>query len=234
MFLSDVMSLREQLLKLFPFRFFMTSGDSITMCARSTATGGYRVPLFRLILENQNSVTFVGPSGAGPEMVDGVPFPENHDGHSGYIIDTINTRKGLLPLMKENLGKFTPHIILLMIGTNDINSQIDLPNAPARLAGLIDLIIETAPDTLLVVAKLIPTRTDSLNNQVQDFNNALAGIVSERAEAGNHILMVDMYNAFTVNPKYKTDWLYDDLHPNDAGYTVMANTWYDAIGELLP
>ena len=96
------------------------------------------------------------------------------------------------------------------------------------------MIIETAPDTLLVVAKLIPTRTDSLNNQVQDFNSALSGIVSERAEAGGHILMVDMYNAFTVNPEYKTDWLYDDLHPNDAGYTVMAKTWYDAIGEFLP
>jgi lysophospholipase L1-like esterase len=211
----------------------MPSGDSITMGAQSTATGGYRVPLYRLVLENEKSMTFVGPSGAGPATVDGVPFPENHDGHSGYIIDTIDTRKGLLPLMEGNLEKFTPHIVLLMIGTNDINSQIDLPNAPARLANLIDLIITTAPDTLLVVAKLIPTRDDSLNTQVRDFNNALASIVNERAEGGDHILMVDMYNAFTVNPDYKSDWLYDGLHPNNAGYAVMADTWYDAIEEFL-
>jgi len=26
----------------------------------------------------------------------------------------------------------------------------------------------------------------------------------------------------------------DNLHPKDAGYTVMANTWYAAIGGLLP
>jgi hypothetical protein len=24
------------------------------------------------------------------------------------------------------------------------------------------------------------------------------------------------------------------LHPKDAGYAVMANTWWDAIGPLLP
>ncbi len=42
-----------------------------------------------------------------------------------------------------------------------------------------------------------------------------------------------MYGAFTQNPAYKSELLYDGLHPNDAGYAVMAETWYAAIAEFL-
>ncbi len=211
----------------------MPSGDSITVGAQSTDTGGYRVPLFDLTLQHAQHVTFVGPSGAGPATVDGVPFPDSHDGHSGYIIDTVGSRKGLMPLMAGNLAKFTPHVVLLMIGTNDINSAVDVPNAPTRLATLIDLITTTAPDALLVVAQLTPTATDALNEEVRTFNAAISGFVHSRVQAGKHIATVDMYAAFTANPNYKTDWMFDGLHPNDTGYAQMAKVWYSAISGLL-
>ncbi len=211
----------------------MPSGDSITVGAQSTDTGGYRVPLFRAALESEKNITFVGPSGAGPATVDGVTFPENHDGHSGYIIDTIDTRKGLLPLVEQNLEKFSPHIMLLMIGTNDINTELELESAPTRLAAVIDKVTETSPETLLVVAQLIPTRTDSLNVDVQAYNAAMKALVAERAQAGKHIVLVDMYSAFTRNQSYKDQLLFDGLHPNDAGYAVMADVWYDAIEAFL-
>ncbi len=211
----------------------MPSGDSITVGAQSTDTGGYRVPLFRISLEEGKAVTFVGPSGAGPDTVDGVPFPEDHDGHSGYVIDTIDTRKGLLPLVEPNLDEFRPHIMLLMIGTNDINSQLELPTAPKRLAALIDVVTSTSPETLLIVAKLVPTRTDSLNVDVEAFNAALAELVTERVATGKHIAMVDMYAAFTANPNYKEELLYDGLHPSDDGYAAMAQVWYDAVSAFL-
>jgi lysophospholipase L1-like esterase len=211
----------------------MPSGDSITMGSPNPDRGGYRVPLFRLMLDDNRLMTFVGPSGVGPGTVDGVPFPDAHDGHSGYVIDTIDTRKGLTPLMEDNLANFTPHIVLLMIGTNDINAQLDLPNAPARLTALVDLVTTTAPDTLLVVAQIVPTREDALNSDVEAFNAAVAGIVAERAAAGRHILLVDMYGAFTANADYKSELLADGLHPSDAGYAVMAQVWHDAIDEFL-
>jgi lysophospholipase L1-like esterase len=211
----------------------MPSGDSITVGAQSTDTGGYRAPLFGLTLENGKNLTFVGPSGAGPESVDGEPFPDAHDGHSGYVIDTVDSRKGLLPLMQQNLTQHAPHIVLLMIGTNDINSDVDVVSAPNRLATLIDEITGTAPESLLVVAPIIPTRTDELNLKVQAFNAAIPAIVSERVAAGKHVLLADMYGAFSQNPAYKTELLYDGLHPNDAGYAVMAETWYAAIAAFL-
>src|SRR5262249_1135447 len=138
-------------------------------------------------------------------------------------------RKGLTPLMSGNLSKFTPNIVLLMIGTNDINSQVDVANAPARLAALVDLITTDAPDALLVVAQLIPTRIDSLNAAVEAYNTTLPSLGAARAQSGKHVISVDMYSAFSANASYKTEWLFDGLHPTDAGYAVMAQVWYSAI-----
>jgi lysophospholipase L1-like esterase len=58
--------------------------------------------------------------------------------------------------------------------------------------------------------------------------------VKARADAGKHVISVDMYGAFTKNPNYKTDYMGDKLHPKQAGLVVMADTWWAAIGSLLP
>jgi lysophospholipase L1-like esterase len=38
-----------------------------------------------------------------------------------------------------------------------------------------------------------------------------------------------MYTAFTRDASYKTTLLGDNLHPNQAGYVRMAETWYQAL-----
>jgi lysophospholipase L1-like esterase len=86
------------------------------------------------------------------------------------------------------------------------------------------------------VAQIVPQQRatpDTLNTLVQAYNAAIPGLVKTRADAGKHIAMVDMYNAFVSNPNHSTALLADRLHPNPAGYAVMANTWYAAIGSLL-
>ena len=98
---------------------------------------------------------------------------------------------------------------------------------------MIDTVTQNSPNTLLVVARLIPTRTDSLNVDVQKYNGAMEDLVADRVAAGKHIVLVDMYSAFTKNSNYKNALLFDGLHPNDAGYAVMADVWYDAISEYL-
>jgi len=49
--------------------------------------------------------------------------------------------------------EYSPHIVLLMIGTNDAISKIDLANAPTRLGKLIDTIYAQLPNILIVVAQ---------------------------------------------------------------------------------
>jgi hypothetical protein len=209
-------------------------GDSITDGIPFEA-GGYRVEIFHQAVSGAQRITFVGTLANGPANVDGRPFPRSHEGHSGFTIDNAPAvgRQGISPLADGVIAMFHPNIVLLMIGTNDIDQNFDVANAPTRLGALIDRITNDAPDALLVVARLTPTGTDSENVKVQAYNAAIPGLVAPRVAAGKHIAVVDMYAAFTANANFKTALLSDNLHPNDAGYALMGDTWYAAIRGVL-
>ena len=87
----------------------MPFGDSITD-GFGTA-GGYRVELFRLAHEAGKNITFVGSASNGPATVDGATFPPQHEGHSGFTIDTTPSRSGIAPLVSSVMQEFTPHIV---------------------------------------------------------------------------------------------------------------------------
>jgi lysophospholipase L1-like esterase len=85
-----------------------------------------------------------------------------------------------------------------------------------------------------VVAQSVPTMDDGLNQKVMAYDAALPEVVKMRTDTGKHIVLVDMYGAFSKNANFKTEYFHDKVHPNDAGYAVMTNVWYDAVGSLLP
>jgi hypothetical protein len=213
----------------------MPLGDSITEGTGSSSGGGYRVELFRLAVTNSKHLTFVGRNASGPATVAGQPFPKNHEGYPHYTIDDEPAfgRMGISPVVDQGITLGQPNIILLMIGTNDVNNGIDLASAPTRLGALLDRMTADAPSTLIVVARIVPTASDTTNLDVVAYDAAIPGLIQARTATGKHILVVDMYAAMTANPSYKTALMHDGLHPNDAGYVIMGQTWYDAIQTYL-
>jgi lysophospholipase L1-like esterase len=211
----------------------MPLGDSITE-GYPKLNGGYRVELFNQAVMAAKNITFVGRRPNGPDTVDGKPFPKGNEGYSGYTIDDGAGRTGISGLVDAAITMFRPHIILLMIGTNDVNLSNDLANAPTRLGNLLDRITTAAPSALLVVAQITPTTTDATNARVMTYNAAIPGLVQQRIAAGKHLALVDMYAAITSRSDYKTAYMVDDLHPNDAGYVKLGQTWYAAISGVLP
>ncbi len=210
----------------------MPFGDSITE-GYPSFNGGYRVELFRLAALAPHAITFVGARANGPAEVAGNPFPPAHEGYSGFTIDP-STRSGISPRAEVAIATYQPHIILLMIGTNDIDLQIDVANAPARLGGLIDRITTAAPDTLLVVATILPTTTAATNERIRAYDAAIPALVEGSQAAGKHVIGVDMYAAFTANPDFATAYMLDVLHPNTAGYALLGQRFYEAISPFLP
>jgi lysophospholipase L1-like esterase len=192
-------------------------GDSITYGLGYA--GGYRVQLFHKAQAAGQHITFVGSLSNGPNMVDGVSFPKQNEGHSGWKIDQ------LLPLIPSPALTDKPQIILLMIGTNDIAQNDDVTNAPKRLGGLLDKVIMAAPDTLIVVGNITPLNRGS--EAVDRYNAAIPAQVEARASAGKHILFVDLHAVVT------TAMLADGVHPNKEGSDHMADVFYQAIGSLL-
>jgi lysophospholipase L1-like esterase len=206
-------------------------GDSITYGAGG-AGGGYRVPLFRMARERNREVTFVGRVKTGPPTVGGVAFPSGHEGYPGYTIAPCGGRNGILPLVPGAMASANPHVVLLMIGTNDVDAGCDLPSMPARLGALVDAIFLANRDTFVMVANLVPSQDEAFDARALTYGSTLPGLVSERAHASGgrrRIAFVDMTSAFRKVPDYRTKLFADMLHPNDAGYAVMADVWATAL-----
>jgi hypothetical protein len=211
--------------KILPF------GDSITNGDKSSDRGGYRTPLYKLILAAKQKATFVGSLMDGPTQVSGQPFPRNNEGHGGWTIDPRpNTRpggySGISTLVPSPALDGNPNIILLMIGTNDLFGG-DTANMATRLESLLDKLVQNAPNALIVLATLTPLSNSAANAAATAYNAKIPGIVQMRAEKGQHIIGVDMN-------ELPASQLADGTHPNDQGYASLANIWYEAIKGLLP
>lgn len=192
-------------------------GDSIT--DGFGTGGGYRIELFRRARADGHDITYVGSLQNGPNQVDGVTFPRRHEGHSGWRIAQ------LVPLIPSPAFDTIPHVVLLMIGTNDVNNNDSLAQAPARLGNLLDEIVATAPEALVVVAKITPL--SSRDAQVRAYNDAIPEVVASRVAAGKHLIVVDQYTDFPLIE------LVDGVHPSTDGYARMAGVWYRAIEPYL-
>jgi lysophospholipase L1-like esterase len=208
----------------------MPFGDSITQ--GYNVNGGYRAPLFHLALAASRNITFVGSANDySVPSVDGMTFPKNHEGHGGYTIEGNN---GIAQFVGTSIPNYKPNIITLMIGTNDINGNNNVADAPNRLGKLLDAIFTRDANVLVILAQIVPTKTDGTNNTIKTYNAAMPNLVSTRASQGRHILLVDMYGAFTKDTNYKNTLLGDNLHPNQAGYNLMADVWFKALDPYLP
>jgi lysophospholipase L1-like esterase len=195
----------------------MPLGDSIT--DGFNVPGGYRVNLWQRMAGGGYTVDFVGSGFNGP----GTLGDHDHEGHSGWRIDQLDAN------IVAWLGSYTPRTILLHIGTNDVNQNYDLANAPARLSALIDKIRATAPTVELFVAQITPETDPTREARVNAYNAAIPGIVAQKGPLTH---LVDMHSAIT------TADLADGVHPNATGYDKMGARWYAALqsvpGSLTP
>jgi lysophospholipase L1-like esterase len=214
-------------------------GDSIT---RGTNGVTYRQYL-KEFLKNVNIPTnYVGEcknaanSGSVwadyPELYNILEGDIEHDGYGGLRIDqltdmTYNThnypKKTIEQLVKDNPS----HIILLMIGTNDIISSYQLSTAPARLDTLISRILRST-EGLLIVSSIPPTPLPIANSKIQTLNAAMPGIVDSHKVQGANIMFIDI-NSMMGNE----DISEDSYHPNTQGYEKIGTGFFEAITSIV-
>lgn len=201
----------------------MPVGDSITWIPE-----GYRVVEFRLSLMAKKSLTYVGSQINGPTMVDGVPYPQQHEGYPGYEINQI------AGLIDKALDDYHPRVVQLLIGTNDIGGNDDLAHAPDRYGKLLDQIFAREPNATIIGSTITPLVDSTNNARVMAYNEGIARVIATQMAAGRRLLMVDIYGAFVANPNYKTEYIGPDgVHPSAPGFAVMGGVWYKALGPLL-
>lgn len=222
-------------------------GDSITQSnADGDGSGSPRKSLYDLLAANGYTFSFTGHYTAN---VDGLPTTgatadtnlyQYHSGISGSVIgNDISGRTGMTQNTPSfwtsgRLATVKPNVILIMLGTNDVDQNIDLANAPARLAALINAIYAQpgvgTPDVF--VASIPPNRTtlpdDPINTAT--FNAAVPGVVSAQRALGRNVRFVDQFTPLETG--YATNMAGDNLHTNSTGNATLALQWFNAIDAI--
>ncbi|MFI9201842.1 GDSL-type esterase/lipase family protein, partial [Streptomyces sp. NPDC053048] len=188
----------------------MPLGDSITYGDGSSHGGGYRADLWTRLAPHTDRLDFVG------SRRDGRMADPDHEGHWGWKIG------GLSANVDQWLPAAKPNVVLLHIGTNDMNENQQVDEAPRRLGELIDKITSIAPGVTVLVSSLVPSSDAGTQKRIERFNAAVPRLVSEQQGKGRHVGYVDMSEVTTRD-------LNDDLHPKDSGYVKMADAFSNAV-----
>jgi lysophospholipase L1-like esterase len=106
------------------------------------------------------------------------------------------------------------------------------------MRSLIDSILEAEDtrSTTIVLSTLIPSQVKNTAANRPSVNRQFRELVDSMQQEGVHIVLADMDpetdgdgDRLSYPEDYTTNGVADDTHPNDNGYSKMANVWYKAI-----
>jgi lysophospholipase L1-like esterase len=164
------------------------------------------------------------------------------------LITGYDPRWGIQETPGPYLDAFNPDIILLSVGTNDIthDGEADEPDAVAnqRVSAILDQVdayeARANKQVMVFLALIINRRkladgSDAPKTYTTSlWNNTIKAMALQRISNGDNIVIVDMEHDAGFNYSYVLGgdmWYYDvqGLHPSPAGYSKMANLWYQKI-----
>lgn len=213
----------------------MVLGNSITQ--GNTSNPGYRYELWKMLVDAQLDVELVGShdvNDGGPSPKQGTVYKDKrytnrNEGHWGWTTDEI---LGNLP---EWLQGYTPDVVLLHLGTNDMFKQCGSSDDCYKetineLKEVIRQIRRKNPSATFFVAKLIPAYDQvagpTAANNIKILNDMIPALVQDMNTVVSQVTLVDQYTDFDATTGADT---YDGIHPNASGEMKMAQKWFAAI-----
>jgi lysophospholipase L1-like esterase len=195
--------------------------DLTTLLAqRYTAQGASTVFAFTFILSSDSNDCTTdppAPSTSGIVVVNA--------GCLGAEAEDPNTLSRLV----DKMGVYSPNLLLLQIGANDLDDAAPQTSITDALQGVQGLIgYARSKGVRVMVGTLLPQIAADLTHGgtpdlIVPFNAQLVPVVMN---AGAQI--VDLYSDIATDV---TDWIspYDGLHPTAAGYQEIARVWFNAV-----
>jgi lysophospholipase L1-like esterase len=177
-------------------------GDSIT------EGSGYTKDL-QLLLGHGYSVHNFGVSGSTASVDSKIPY--------------INQTK-----FQEAL-EFEPNIVVIMLGTNDANSEItfNIEGFEQDYAHLVNAFTQLECNPEIVVVKSPPIFADNTAWNNTELTNTVIPSIEHFADQMN-LETIDVYSACEGHAEYFAD----GIHPNIEGATVIASTIYDGLTSI--
>lgn len=196
-------------------------GDSITRGGMEpdSAYPSYRYNLWNMLRNGGYDVDFVG-STAEPNFQRFV-FDQDHDGHSGY------TTEKLANDIDQLMMNYTPDIVLLYIGTNDVLQQIPMSDRMRSMDRIVSSIRQKNPNVKILIAQIAPT-SDTFRNEYAElttFNQELLNYAQRSTSVASPIVIVDMYSAWSTDLFNQED----GIHTSTDGELQLAQRWANAL-----
>jgi len=116
-----------------------------------------------------------------------------------------------------------PDYVLILEGVNNIGEDL-LETVAADLEVMVQKV--KASGAIPLIASLTPTAGEHVGKM--EGINGLNPLIRDIA-AREQIVFVDLYTAFFSRPDYSLLLNDDGLHPNNGGYTLMADTWHAGL-----
>lgn len=214
----------------------MPLGASITYGLLSTDGNGYREDLLGLLARGGNTnATYVGSRRNGTMRDNAV------EGWPGFRIDQVWAKAAV------SVPADQPNVILINAGTNDCVQSWNLDStnttlhdgaadpkftdAPDTTVGgrmriLINDLFVWAPNTTVVLSTLVDNKGAETQTRVNDANAQFREVAKALQAEGKSVVLADM-TAAAGGPNSTT--MADGTHPNDVGYAMMADVWYEAM-----
>jgi lysophospholipase L1-like esterase len=183
---------------------------------------------------SENRVVFMGDS-----ITDGWGHNEKFFPGKPYINRGISgqTTPQMLIRFRPDVIALKPKVVVILAGTNDIAGNTG-PSTPEAIEDNLTSMAELAKSNgiRVVLASLLPVCDyirPQTNRRPPEQIIALNSWMKDYA-ARNGLVYLDYYSAMLDDKKmFKQDLTRDGLHPNDAGYAIMAPLAEKAIAEAL-
>ena len=195
----------------------MPLGDSITHGEHgSSPIGGFRDDLADLLLDAAINFDLVGT------LNDGTYYYPWHEGHPG------KTAEYLAANIATWLNAKQPNIVLLHIGTNDINSLYSNTDIRDDIERLCENIWSFDANIPVLLCSVIP-RNDSFNSINTNLCRLIQELAVKKLAEGKLIRYVGQNEVWITDPNWRSNLLYDAFHPSNNGYHVMAQVYFNIV-----
>ncbi len=199
-------------------------GDSITHGDCFNQEQVYRYHLYNLmVLAGYEQFDFVGVR--YDTHCDAWHTDEWDINHEGYPGATAGTVAGY---MANNAYQYQATLALIHLGTNDSRGGGSASSVTGGISQIIYHLRQSYPQVQVVVAQIIPTRSESNNVHIRGYNQAILSMAANLTTSQSPVITVDMYTDFDP-----FTMLYDEFHSNVAGSIEMAERWYVAMQAFL-
>jgi lysophospholipase L1-like esterase len=157
-----------------------------------------------------------------------------HFGGAGMINDGIEATRSNAGAarIQASLTNNHPAFILILYGTNDWNEESCREAFPCYTIDSLRAMVEAAKasHTMPFLATILPPNTGydaRVPPERQDWVHMADVLIRDMAKQEG-VVIVDLEAAFLAQPNWN-DLFSDHVHPNDAGYKIMSDTFYAAI-----